>query len=181
MYAYGVYRPIDRLTQLPAVQLDCYTTVAYASSMKSSKDLSKFLTAIACAFLLGLIASADTRMNMRCRVVWCPRSTEKPRLIRRQTENRNQSATRWHMRRFGGIVSLFEPQTFTTGARLSPAALQPHPRGQATEHRMPILRLSVCSKHTSRQQFSRTCDPLPRLQQRRKRCARIFTNQHLKR
>ena len=34
-----------------------------------SGGLSKLWTATACAFLLGLIAPADARMNMRCRVV----------------------------------------------------------------------------------------------------------------
>jgi hypothetical protein len=34
--------------------------------MKSSRDLYTFLTAIACGLLIGLIASADARMNMRC-------------------------------------------------------------------------------------------------------------------
>jgi hypothetical protein len=45
--------------------------------MKLSRDLYTFLTAIACTLLLGLIASADARMNMRCRVV-VPKEYRKP-------------------------------------------------------------------------------------------------------
>jgi hypothetical protein len=37
--------------------------------MKSLSEASNLLIATACALLLGLIASADARMSMRCRVV----------------------------------------------------------------------------------------------------------------
>jgi hypothetical protein len=67
---------IDSLSLLRH-KLDYQARVAYASTMKSSRDLYTFLTAIACTLLLGLIASADARMNMRCRVV-VPKEYRKP-------------------------------------------------------------------------------------------------------
>src|ERR1700730_8823938 len=91
------------------------------------QDTMKVVAAITCAVLLGAVTSAHGRISMRCRVT-VPKEDGKRRLNPHQTGNRKQSATRWHMGCFRGIVSRFEPRTSRGGASFWPAALRPRPQ-----------------------------------------------------